>query len=48
MRFPDWLGALLYVAVALAAVAGAALLTDALGGPAGALARGVPPPVPWR
>lgn len=47
MRFNDWLGALLYVAVAAAAIGGAGLLTDALGAAAtAALAVGVPP-LPW-
>jgi hypothetical protein len=45
MPLKDWLGALLYVAVA--AIGGAGLLTDALGAAAtGALTIGVPPR-PW-
>jgi hypothetical protein len=47
MPLKDWLGALLYVAVAAAAIGGAGLLTDALGAAAtGALTIGVPPR-PW-
>ena len=44
MRFNDWLGALSYVAVAVAAIGGAGLLTAELGETAtAALAVGVPP-----
>jgi hypothetical protein len=44
MRFNDWLGTLVYVAVAAAAVGGAGVLTDTLGTATTAtLAVGVPP-----
>ncbi len=44
MSFNDWFGALLYVAVGIAAIGGAGLLTAELGAAAtAALAVGVPP-----
>ncbi len=44
MKFNDWLGAALYVAVAAAAIGGAGLLTDEFGAATTAtLAVGVPP-----